>query len=75
LTKELLEQNLAGLQQQAGSVQANAMYEAGRKVGMVEGQQALLKGMIQMFGAEEVAKATDDPDLKLADAKDAPKGK
>lgn len=64
LTKELLEQNLAGLQQQAGSVQANAMYEAGRKVGQVEGQQALLKGMIELFGAEEVANAADeDPEL------------
>ena len=69
LTKELIEQNLVALNNQAPSVQANAMLEAGKAIGRVEGQVALLKQLAELVGQDEVDEAP--PKLKLADA-DAP---
>jgi len=72
LYADFLQQNLAALNNSAGQLRANAMYEAGRKVGQVEGQQLLLANMVKMFGPEAVAKAADSPPLKLAEGEDTP---
>lgn len=78
LNVAFLQQNLDALNISAGQLRANAMYEAGRKAGQVEGQQLLLANMVKMFGAEAVAKAAPEPTpaaLKLAKpAGNAPKG-
>jgi len=61
LNAAFLKQNLDALNNSAGQLRANAMYEAGRKVGQVEGQQLLLANMVKMFGAEAVAQMADTP--------------
>lgn len=67
LTKEVIEQNLTSLSGQAGQIQAAAMFEAGKTVGRVEGQLALLQQLVQLA---EPAEAVADA-LKLAEAEPA----
>jgi len=73
LNVSFLQQNLDALNKSAGQLKANAMYEAGRKAGQVEGQQLLLANMVKMFGAEVVDLAA--PKLAEKPPEDAPKGK
>ena len=69
LDAEFLSKNLDALNSAASGIQANAMYEAGKKVGQVEGQQILLANMVKMFGAEKVAKVAGEPRPKPAGKK------
>jgi len=73
LNVSFLQQNLDALNKSAGQLKANAMYEAGRKAGQVEGQQLLLENMVNMFGEDAVAKVA--PQLAEKPPEDAPKGK
>ena len=72
LTKELVDQNLANLNAQAGNVQANAMLEAGKAIGRVEGQKALLEQLSTMFDEPEVDKLAAEMETGLKLVKNEP---